>query len=304
MATAQLTATGVSIRNVLITTDFSRQSSEIMRAGMDLCSVYGAHPYILYVLPRDEFMLAGFEAYAAARDAARRDLLEIERELSAKYDGVEGRDYDLLMTEGDVSECILDCARERNIDLIVVGTHGRSGLSKALLGSVAERIFRHSDIPVLTIGPYAHPRTAFDARRILVPVDFTPASRNSAQYACRLAQEHHSNLTMIHVMQDPQRESLADVECLKRGVEQSLAELVHGDVDAGRLKVRAELGAVVPRVLHAAVDENADLMILGVHNYPGLLNRLRWQVAYDLVRQSPCPVLTVRERCNPKKSGN
>lgn len=296
MASAQLTATGVGIRNVLIATDFSRQSTETIATGMDLCHVYGAHACVLHVLARDEFMLAGFEAYAAAREAARRDMLDLERDLERKYPRDEGRDYELLMSEGEVSESVLECVRERQIDLIVIGTHGRSGLSKMLLGSVAERVFRHSAIPVLTLGPYVHHRKVFAPARILVPVDFTPASRASAKYACLLAREHNAELVLLHVVEHPDSESLADIECLKRGVEQSLAELVHGDIEPSRVKVIAQIGRVIPTVLNVASDETADLMVLGVHTYPGLVNRFRWQVAYDLVRQAACPVLTVRER--------
>src|SRR5262249_41154042 len=161
--------TGVGIHNVLIATDLSKQSEEILRAGMDLRSAYDAHATVLYVLPRDEFILAGFEAFAAAREAARHDLQQLADEMRRRYSCQRGTDYELLMAEGDVAECIFECARERHIDMIVLGTHGRSGLSKAFLGSVAERIFRQAEIPVLTIGPYAHHSLLTGPKRVLAP---------------------------------------------------------------------------------------------------------------------------------------
>lgn len=295
MATAQLTATGVSIRNVLIATDFSQHSNHTLQSGLNLCRTYGAQAFILYVLPRDEFMMAGAEAYAAARDAARRDLLDLKQQLRAKFAYVEGEDYQLLLSEGDVADGILDCAREKHTDLIVLGTHGRSGFTRAILGSVAERVFRHSTVPVLTIGPHVHAHTALRPKRVLVPVDFTPASRYSAAYALEMAREHHAELTLLHVVQHPTAEALADVDCLKHGIEQSLSELAHCDNYGLDIKVRAAVGKVVPVILNTAMETDADLMVLGVHTYPGLLNRLRWQVAYELVSQAPCPVLTIRE---------
>jgi nucleotide-binding universal stress UspA family protein len=298
MATSQLIAlpaAGVGIHNVLIAADFSRQSHDVINAGMDLSRAYGAHALILYVLPRDEFILAGFEAYAAGRDAARRDLLELERALHARYSRDEGRNYELVMSEGDVADAILDCAREKQADLIVIGTHGRSGLSKMLLGSVAERVFRHSDIPVLTIGPSAHRITALAPSRILVPVDFTPASLISVKYACELACEHRAELALLHVLEHPDTAALADMDRLKSDVEGRLGEVVEAQMDRSRVKLITRVGKVVPIVLSVAWELNADLMVLGVHRYTGLVNRLRWQVAYDLVRQAPSPVLTVRE---------
>src|SRR5580704_7884055 len=105
MATAQLHATSAAVRNVLIATDLSKQSEEVLRAGMNLRSAYGAHATVLYVLPRDEYVIAGFEAFAAARDVARRDLAELEAKLSTKYACARGADYEVLISEGEVSEC-------------------------------------------------------------------------------------------------------------------------------------------------------------------------------------------------------
>ena len=99
-------------------------------------------------------MVAGPEAYAAAKDAARRDLLELKHELRRKHSYLEGEDYHLFLLEGEVAQSILDFAHQKEIDVIVVGTHGRSGLGRALMGSVAERVFRHSPVPVLTLGPH------------------------------------------------------------------------------------------------------------------------------------------------------
>lgn len=261
---------------------------------MDLRSAYGAHATVLYVLPRDEYVLAGFEAYAIARDAARRDLGELERKLSTKYGCVRGIDYEVLISEGDVAGCIFECARERHIDLIVLGTHGRKGISKAIVGSVAERIFRHADIPVLTIGPYAHSSVLTHPKRLLVPVDFTAATQHSVKYACALAREHQSELVLLHVLEDVPPGAMADFECLKHTVEQSLLELISCEEKPKQVRVLTQVGRIVPTVLNAASDLEADLLVLGVHTYPRLLDNLRMQNAYELVRQAPCPVLTVR----------
>ena len=294
MATATALKTTVSVRNVLIATDFSRASSEVLHAGMDFCHAYGAHAHILYVLPQAEFALAGFEAYAAAREAANRDMLELDGQLRRKYPCGQTKDYDLLISEGDVADCIFTCARDNKIDLIVVGTHGRKGLSKAFLGSVAERIFRHADIPVLTIGPNSRQLPPSGPKRLLVPVDFTAASQHSARYGCALAREHHADLLLMHVMHDVRGGAMADLECLKHNVEKSLAGLIECETKPGSVRVIARLGKVEPTILDAITEFEADMMVLGVHTYPGLLDHLRSQTAYNLVRQASCPVLTVR----------
>lgn len=294
MATAQLHATGVAVRNVLIATDLSRQSEDVLRAGMDLRYAYGAHATLLYVLPRDEYVIAGFEAYAAAREAARRDLTELETKLSTQYACARGQDYEVLMAEGDVAECVFECASARHIDLIVLGTHGRKGFSKAIVGSVAERIFRHSEVPVLTIGPYAHNLALAHPKRLLVPIDFTAATQHAAKYACALAREHQSELVLLHVIDQLPKGAMAGSECLQHRVEQRLTELMSCEEKPQHLRVMTKVGKIVPSVLDAASELDADMLVLGVHTYPRLLDHLRLQNAYELVRQAPCPVLTVR----------
>ncbi len=294
MATAELHATATSVRNVLIATDLSKQSDEILRAGMDLRGAYGAHATILYVLPRDEYVIAGFEAYAAARDAARRDLTELEEKLSSQHGCVRGKHYEVLIAEGDVAECIFECASERHIDMIVLGTHGRSGFSKAIVGSVAERIFRRAEVPVLTVGPWARRSLLSAPKRLLAPIDFTAATQHSAKYACALARQRQSELVLLHVIDDVPKGATADLEGLKHTVEQSLAELISCEEKPQQVRVVTRVGKIVATVLTVASELDADLLVLGVHTYPRLLDHLRMQNAYELVRQAPCPVLTVR----------
>ena len=129
MATAQLTPIGVGIHNVLIATDFSRYSEPGARFWVETGEgLPGARPTSSWCVPSDEFMLAGPEAYVAAKEAARRDLESLKVELKNTAACIEGEDYHLYLLEGDVAKSILNFAHEKHIDLIVIGTHGRGGL--------------------------------------------------------------------------------------------------------------------------------------------------------------------------------
>ncbi len=141
MATAQLTPIGVGIHNVLIATDFSRYSNQALDFGLKLAKGYQAQAYVVFVVPSDEFMLAGPEAYVAAKEAARRDLEALKVELKALALLHRRRGLSPLPAGGRRRESILNFAQQKHIDLIVVGTHGRGGLGKALMGSVAENGF-------------------------------------------------------------------------------------------------------------------------------------------------------------------
>ena len=295
MATAQLTATGVGIQNVLIATDFSHHSDAAIRYGLAFANLYGAQTEIVYVMPTEDYVLAGPEGLPAAKDAARRDLLEFKSRLRRTGNIAEHTDLHVSMLEGPVAECLLQWAREKKIDLIVVGTHGRGGLGKVILGSVAEKIFRHSPVPVLTVGPNIHhPRGVNQARQILAPCDLTSRSHPAVEYASVLAETHNSQLTVLHVIEHPNEGLKLDPERVKEGIRERLAEIVgpySGGVD---IRYRVEFGNVPATILKVASEADADFIVLGVRPSSGVFDRFMWPIAYELVREAACPVLTIR----------
>jgi nucleotide-binding universal stress UspA family protein len=242
LVTAQLTPVGVGIHNVLIATDFSSYSNAALNFGLQLAKSYQAAAYVVFVVPTDEFLIAGPEAYVAAKDAAARDLRQLKAEVSRKYSYVEGRDYRLCLLEGEVAQTILNFAHNKQIDLIVLGTHGRGGLGKALMGSVAERVFRQSPVPVLTLGPHLR-RSAHNEppRNILVAADFTPASTRAARFATCLASESNARLTLLHVVDPKKLEHVPDPAAVTRGIEMRLADLPGRQAEGSECSVRVEV---------------------------------------------------------------
>ncbi len=297
MATAQLNPTRVGIHSVLIATDFSSCSNIALTFGLELAHEYHAQAYVISVLHPDEFFIAGPDAYVAAKDLAQRDLQELKTRLRQTLSYKEGEDYQLFLMEGDVAKSILDCARQKKVDIVVVGTHGRSGLGKMLLGSVAERVFRQSRVPVMTVGPCFSPATKkFAPRNILLAADFTAASEHAARYAVALAKEHNAKLTMLHVLDQVELKGVADRAEAMQGIEKKLSGLIGQDAEGLRLCCRVEVGKVVATILRAQIEINADLLVMGVRPPSGLLGRVMWPHAYEIVREAACPVLTVRGR--------
>ena len=295
MVTARLSPVGVGIHNVLIATDFSCYSNVAVNFGLELAREYQAKAQVIFVLPSDSFLIAGPDAYAAAKDAAHRDLLELKAELQQTYGYREGEDYRLFLVEGEAAQSILDCACRQNADLIVVGTHGRGGLGKVLMGSVAERVFRQSPVPVLTVGPHSQRLGhGFAPRNILLAADFTPASARAAHYASALAREHNAKLTLLHVLDHGKKGGGGDAARSEQETEKKLAGLLGKDADGLQVCCRIETGKVVPTILRTEAEIGADLLVMGVHPWSGLVDRLMWPNAYEIVREADCPVLTVR----------
>ena len=301
MATAQLTSIGVGIHNVLIATDFSRHSDYALKYGLDFAHRYGAQTEIVYVLPTEEYILAGPDSLMAAKDAARRDLLDLKAKLRRSDAFEEDVDYHVSMLEGDISDCLLQSARDKRIDLIVVGTHGRGGLGKIILGSVAEKLFRHSPVPVLTVGPHIHrPKPVGSTHHILAPCDLAPTSHRAVQFACSLAREHNSELTVLHVVEHANEGTKLDPERVKQEIRERVNGIVGKNSDGVDIRYRVEFGKTASTILDVATETDADFIVLGVRRSSGIFDRFMWPIAYELVREAACPVLTIRGSVAPR----
>jgi nucleotide-binding universal stress UspA family protein len=297
MTTATIASTSVGIHRLLIATDLSHRSDVVVACGVEFARLFGAHSEIAYVLPTDEYALAGPEGMIAGREAARRDLLELKSRLrrDAAYD--DDSDAEVTLLEGPVAETLLQFAHDKIIDLIVVGTHGRGGLGKLLLGSVAEKVFRHSPAPVLSIGPNLHHARRWNTvQEILAPCDLTPKSHAAVRYACDLARAHHSSVTVLYVVEGASEGTRTDPERVKAGIRERLVDIVGRKAEGLDLNYKIEFGRVAPTILDVASEVKAELIVLGVRPSSGVFDRFQWPVAYELVREAMCPVLTIRGR--------
>ncbi len=296
MATAEIASTRISIDHVLIATDFSQQSELALQYGLDFARLFGARAEIAYVLPTEEYALAGAEGLLAGRDAARRDLLDLKSKLRRKVAYNDDTECQVTMLEGPIADSLLECARKKRTDLIIVGTHGRGGLRKLILGSVAEKVFRQSSVPVLTVGPNINRRNRrTELRHILAPCDLTVKSHPAVRYACALAASHHSWLTVQHVVEHADGGMKIDPERVKTGIRERLAEIVGADGVDLDVNYRVDAGRVASTILDVAATLDSDLIVLGVRPSAGMLDRFVWPVAYELVCGASCPVLTIRQ---------
>jgi nucleotide-binding universal stress UspA family protein len=178
-------------------------------------------------------------------------------------------------------------------DLIVLGTHGRTGLKKIWMGSVAEQVFRSSSCPVLTVGPaVAWPSAQQRPPRILFPTDFSPESLKALNGCLAFAEAKGSGLMLLHVAPYPHGEAAADVQRLRTGIEAQLRILLPLPV-AQKTHVRVEFGNVQETICSVAEEERCSLIVMGLHGAKGLLEG-RWEHAYQIVSEATCPVLTVR----------
>jgi nucleotide-binding universal stress UspA family protein len=211
--------------------------------------------------------------------------------------------------EGDAASEILDRATAIPSDLIVMGTHGRSGFERLVLGSVTEKVIHKAASPVLTV-----PRPMADAvpipsrlfRRILCATDFSDTSLHALEYALSLAEGRDATLTLVHVVEvtpAPQSEAAGDGESRALGAyvaaaAQSRAEQLERIVpDRARASCTIEralaIGKAHHEILRIAAERDSDIIVLGAHGF-GITQLMFGSTAHQVVRQAQCPVLTIR----------
>jgi nucleotide-binding universal stress UspA family protein len=289
----------IALKNILFLTDFSESSATAIPFATSIARAYGSVVHALHVLLPSAYTYITPDVAGALlddqEDRARAEMQRVEAELV-------GLPRETIIERGSAVWPVLSqVLKEREVDLIVLGTHGRTGAQKLLLGSSAEEVFRRARVPVLTIGPAvktgAHSGGKF--RCVLFATDFNAVSVVAAPYAISLAQENQARLILLHVLPTPKPGKAA------RPVEPSVAEAMHQlellvpqDAELWcRLEPTVNHGEPGREILATADRCGADLIVLGVRGMDtltGVATRLERAIAYDVVAHAPCPVLTVR----------
>lgn len=302
---------GREIKSVLIATDFSEASQKPLRHALAIARHYGAKFYLAHVLSHIGYTIAGPEALQLATEKTRRDEQELEHEL-LESGALAGLNYEFIVREGSVWEELELVIRQKQVDLVVVGTHGRGSLGKLLLGSIAEKIFRHADCFVVTVGPGSSEDSLVEktqaVRPFLFATNFGPASLHALPYATSFANHFGARLVALHVLPAAplpegfhwsstgnllQMRDQARLASQKRFEELTLQN--------GPMAIKPELmvkfGIPGEQILQASHDLKADLIVLGLthHTHIETESHMPWAVAYKVVCGARCPVLTIRD---------
>lgn len=293
----------IALKNILFATDFSSCSNAALPYALSVARRYGATLYAAHVMTSQaEFLLMSPEGWPSVDvDEKKRiqpDIDQLEKRLQATP-------HSVLTPEGNVANALAQIIEEREIDLLVLGTHGRAGVGKLFMGSVAEEVFRRAACPVLSVGPHVsrQPHGEIQFHHIVFATDFSKDSLAALPYAVSLAEEDQAQLALLHVVEQPAA-GIADLEGVKAYVIRSLKELVPAEAEPWchtecLLEFGRQFAPPAERILEIAKDQAADLIVLGVRPVRGklgLATHLASTTAHILT-QAACPVLTVRGQC-------
>jgi len=300
----------ISLKNVLFATDFSATSDSALPYATALCRRFGGTLHIAHVLSDASLLMmtggVDYVSMSTIYEDAHTEAKEKLDQLAACLEGIPHRNY---VRHGQVWKNLAGIIDENDIDLIVVGTHGRTGLGKLLLGSVAEDILRHAPCPVLTVGPKVSGRSKLPAldgkRRDLAPLElelrqivfatnFAQNSARIAQVAVSLAEEFRARLTLLHIIEDYTQLGSRPGP-IEDGVRR-LRELIPLNAALQYLpETILEFGLTPEGILKVASQRESDLIVLGARTASEVgTTHLPWSTAHHVTAHAHCPVLTIR----------
>jgi nucleotide-binding universal stress UspA family protein len=294
----------IEITRILCPVDFSEYSRHAVHHAAALARWYEARLTLLYVFENRPVLELPPMTLA---DADRQRLLADLRQLSAGVPA--GVPVDCVVQEAPAAHAeILAQLTLTRADLLVMGTHGRSGFQQLFLGSITEKVMRTASCPVLVV-----PRRAADVpadapvecRRILCAVDFSESSLDALTWAVNLAEESDARLTVLHVVEglfgadyEVMPATLHDVRAtLAADARRQIHRLIP-DQARTVCTIDTEIadGRAHREIVRRAGEGRADLIVMGVTGHGALDRALFGSTTHHVVRAAPCPVLLVRSR--------
>ena len=298
----------LKLNKIMVPTDFSEASKQSLSYAEAFAKKFGASVILVYVAPAQ-----------AAAELSRIGIVLEEKLALAKAQESLGQfrakelsrslPVETQLRTGSPDVEINNAAKELRADLIILSTHGRTGLKHFFLGSTAERVVRHAPCPVLTIREQAF-RVKFPDdspcgfKRILLPLDFSEASHKALAYAAAFAEECGAEITLLHVVELPAYPELGYAHVPMKEAEQKKAALETLQVAPLALGENARfikstlvrVGNPSQEIIEEARKENFDLIVISTHGHGGLRHFLLGSTTEKVVRHAACPVLVVREQ--------
>jgi nucleotide-binding universal stress UspA family protein len=287
-----LGTTPLHIREIAVATDFSEQATQAVRIAAVLAGQLNSSLHVLHVTsPIVDSAGAGTLASALQEI----DLRNAEGRLSRYIDRIpEARSlkHEEIVVCDSVTEAIPAIVESKAIDLLVMGSYGRSGLGKLVLGSRAENVIRHLSRPVLVAGPGCTGNFE-STKSIVLATNLIAGSLRAAQYATSLAESSEAKLTLIHVIADV-KDSFSLEAKKKSAIEQMLLLIPNTVESRTRSRFEVAIGNPAEQILQIADERKADLIVMGVREQEPMADHAPWATLSEVIRRARCPVLAVR----------
>jgi nucleotide-binding universal stress UspA family protein len=292
------------LEGVLCPVDFSEFSIRAYRYALSIARQYNTKLSVQHAVEPWRYPAADFcispehfdQFYNALREKSEEQLQQLVKTYSHDGDQTE-----CVVNVWMASDAILALAEAQKADLIVMGTHGRRGFDRLMLGSVTERVMRKASCPVLTVNKPLHDLIGSEKQpgpihlsRILFCTDFSENSQRALDHATSLAAEYAAELTLLHVLEDSP--DAANIQQAIATATEKLDALIPPEArNSGRFKTRTtvRIGKAYQQIIQVALEAQTDLVIMAVRGRGTLDLAVFGSTTHRVIQFGPCPVLVV-----------
>ena len=291
----------MQLKSILCPIDFSDFSAAAYQHALSLAEYYNAKLVALHVVELWKYPFADYAAHEADYgrfSAAMNEGGELKLQRFVKEHSSGDVQPKIIVHQGNAPNCILSFAQKEKMEGIVMGTHGRRGFDRLVLGSTTDRVIRKAACPVLVVsnasqgaqdtGPAGRHRLS----RILYCTDFSNNSEQAREYAISVAAEYGAELTLLHVAEDAP--DLARAEAIIRERTHELDKLVSGTERTGFV-VRSAVGFGKPyeEIVRYAKEARTSLIIMTARGGDAVDRAVFGSTTYRVIQLGPCPVLAI-----------
>jgi nucleotide-binding universal stress UspA family protein len=293
-------------RHLLCPVDFSESSRQALEWSSRFSKEVGARLTVLHVVDTELLSIGNLVAVPDASGEIRRRaeeaLTALKREIDLGHAEVE-------IVEGVPEDVLVTAANQRDVDLLVMGTHGLSGLQRFLLGSVTEKVLHRALVPLLALSPRVEQQQTMGfraPRTIVMAIDFGPESQSILRHGIWLAEHFRAKLVALHVVSVPyvvlnesSFEPLAQLE-LERITESLVAgrrkdlEKMLLELTGAETEIVLTVGSPFESLRNVVEDRSGDMVILGAGGHGNAGIRWLGSTCHKMVRWASCPVMVVR----------
>jgi nucleotide-binding universal stress UspA family protein len=291
-------------KNIVVPIDFSDTSIKALDYALALAEQFGSRIHLVHVLEFPEvFNSTSQPSYAVwDKDAKKSATSRLDELVDEKVDELITVNSEVRF--GRAHQTICEAAREQKADLIVIGTHGFTGLKHLLLGSTAERVIRHAPCSVLAVRKQTsrNPKALLKPKKILVPTDFSKPAEQALHSAIALAKQYRAKIHLLYVV--PTHYAVGDYEMVDYAMlaaeEKTIGQKRLGEISKGlrakKISVSTQIqqGRPAVEINQAAAELECDLIVISTQGRTGWSRMMLGSTTEEVVRHSSCPVLAVK----------
>lgn len=298
--------------SILVPTDFSTSADRALAYAVDLADHFEASLHLLHVVDELDVERYGLseekEQAISLRDQIQTEAFERLRRIAPDEPPIDVRTDVSLLLGGDVADSIREYVEEYDIDLVAMGTHGRQGIDRLVLGSVTDNLIRRSPCPVLSVrdeGQRIPDAQQASFNDLLAPIDFSEHSHEALRASKSVAKRYQTPLHLLFVAEKRVVPTFSDTGIPGVGVLEMDPEIVQNarqaleqlEQEIGGPKVESRYhvrkGNVAKNIIDFAETEGVGLIVMATRGYTGMTRFLMGSNTERVVRASPCPVLTI-----------